>query len=109
MANFISSSKAVRCGLEIQSRLKEYRDKNPDIPLHIRIGIHAGEPVSEGNDFFGAAVQLAKRICDFAEQDTVMVSGIIKELCLGKGIHFESVGLQRFKGFTDDFQVYKAE
>ena len=34
-------------------------------------------------DFFSAAVQLAKRICDFAEQNTVMVSGIIKDLCLG--------------------------
>jgi class 3 adenylate cyclase len=61
------------------------------------------------NDFFGAAVQLAKRICDFAEQDTVMVSGIIKDLCLGKGIHFESVGNQNFKGFSDSFQVFRAE
>lgn len=109
MANFISSSKAVRCGLEIQSKLNEYRQKNPDIPLHIRIGIHAGEPVTEGNDFFGAAVQLTKRICDFAKPDTVLTSGIIKDLCLGKGIHFESIGSQKFKGFPDAFEVYRVE
>ncbi|MBD0284659.1 MAG: hypothetical protein ICV79_04455 [Flavisolibacter sp.] len=54
MATFISSSKAIRSALEIQESLHEYRTKNPDIPLHVRIGINAGEPVTEGNDFCGA-------------------------------------------------------
>jgi class 3 adenylate cyclase len=80
MACFVSPSKAVRCALEIQSRLNEYRKEQPDIPLHIQIGIHAGEPFTDGNDFFGAAVQLTKRICDFAKPDTVLVSAIIRDL-----------------------------
>jgi hypothetical protein len=58
MATFMSTSKAVRSALEMQEALKIYRENHPDIPLHVRIGINAGEPVTEGNDFFGAAVQL---------------------------------------------------
>jgi hypothetical protein len=53
MASFISPSKALRSALEIQIALKEYREKNPNVPLHLRIGLNAGEPVTEGNDFFG--------------------------------------------------------
>ena len=34
--------------------------------LEVRIGINAGEPVEEGNDLFGSAVNLAKRLCDAA-------------------------------------------
>ena len=56
MAVFISTSKAVRSALEIQKDLKNFRENNADILLHIRIGINAGEPVTEGDDFFGAAV-----------------------------------------------------
>ncbi len=109
MASFISSSKAVRCAPEIQSRLKDYREENPEIPLHVRIGMHAGKPVTEGNDFFGAAVQLAKRICDFAKPDTVLVSAIIKDLCMGKNIPFRTMGEQKFKGSAEPYAVYRVD
>ena len=109
MAVFVSSSKAVRCALEIQSILKEYRTLNPDIPLHIRIGINAGEPVTEGDDFFGAAVQLTKRICDLAEPDVILTSGIIKGLCIGKEFQFQKFGDHSLKGFPSEFEVFKVE
>ena len=32
--------------------------------MMVRIGINAGEPVAEGDDLFGTAVQLAARVCD---------------------------------------------
>ena len=88
MATFMSGSKAIRSALEIQNSLKESRDNNPDIPLHVRIGINAGEPVTEGNDFFGAAVQLTKRICDLANSDQILISDIVKGLCMGRNFQF---------------------
>ena len=109
MAVFVSSSKSVRCAMEIQTKLKDYRASNPDIPLHIRIGINAGEPVTEGDDFFGAAVQLTKRICDLAEPDTVLASGIIKGLCIGKEFQFLKLGFHYLKGFPTEFEVFKVE
>lgn len=108
MASFISTSKAVRGALEIQKELKEYRVKNPNVPLHVKIGINAGEPVTEGDDFFGAAVQLSKRICDLAEPDQVLISEVVKELCLGRNFKFSDLGEQTLKGFTLPVKVFAA-
>ena len=109
MAVFVSSAKSVRCALEIQAQVNKYRKSNLDIPLHLRIGINAGEPVTEGDDFFGAAVQLTKRICDLAEPDTVLTSGVIRGLCIGKEFQFQKIGLHNLKGFPSEFEIFKVE
>ena len=109
MAVFVSSAKSVRCALEIQAQVYEYRKLNQDIPLHLRIGINAGEPVTEGDDFFGAAVQLTKRICDLAEPDEVLTSGVIRGLCIGKEFQFRKIGLHNLKGFPSEFEIFKVE
>ena len=49
--------------------------------LSVRIGIHAGEPVEDHNDLFGATVQLAARLCSEAEADGIVVSGLVRGLC----------------------------
>jgi len=108
MASFISTSKAVRSALEMQDRLREYRRNNPKIPLHIRIGINAGEPVTEGNDFFGVAVQLTKRICDIAEPDKILISEVVKELCLGRNFLFEELQPAVLKGFSHPIKTFLA-
>ena len=48
--------------------------------LSVRIGIHAGEPVVDHNDLFGATVQLAARLCSEAEANGVVVSGLVRGL-----------------------------
>ncbi len=106
MATFMSSSKAIRSALEMQINLKEYREKNPDIPLHVRIGINAGEPVTEGDDFFGAAVQLAKRICDMANPGQVLLSDVVKALCMGRSFQFEELEPLALKGFTQPIKTF---
>ena len=97
----------MRCAIEIQELLTKYRIDKPEIPLHIRIGINAGEPVTEGNDFFGAAVQITKRICDMAESDTILVSSIIEGLCFGKKFNFQDIGDHSLKGIPMKVKVFK--
>ena len=106
MATFMTSSKAIHSAMQIQYDLKEYRDKNPNSPLHVRIGVNAGEPVTEGNDFFGAAVQLTKRICDIAGPDQILISEIVKGLCMGRSFQFEEVAAQNLKGFSQPVKTY---
>lgn len=106
MAAFLTSSKAIRSALQMQIELAEFREKNPDIPLHVRIGINAGEPVTEGNDFFGAAVQLTKRICDFAQPDQVLISDVVKGLCMGKMFTMDELAPQEFKGFPQPVKTF---
>ena len=107
MAFFVSAYKAVKCAKDIQQKLKEFRDKNPDYSLNVRIGLNTGEPVTEGGDFFGVAVQLAARICSKAEANQVLVSNIVKELCLGKDIQFSDMGQAELKGFNSPVPVYE--
>ena len=106
MATFMSSSKAIRSALEMQDLLSKYRQEHPEIPLHVRIGINAGEPVTEGDDFFGAAVQLTKRICDFAGTDQILVSDVVKGLCMGRDFQFKELEEIPLKGFSQPIKTY---
>lgn len=108
MAIFDSSSKAVRCALEIQQDIIKYRESNPDTHLYLRIGINAGEPVTEGNDFFGVAVQLTKRICDAANPDQVYISDIVKGLCMGRSFSFSDLGDHNLKGLSQPVKIFVA-
>jgi len=109
MACFVSAFKAVNCAREIQKNLKDFRDNNADYPLHVRIGLNTGEPVTEGDDFFGVAVQLAARICNKAESGQVLVSNIVKELCMGKVVSFIDMGHTELKGFSSPVSIYEVD
>src|SRR5262249_36814377 len=59
MAAFTSVAGAVGFAIAAQRAFREFNDENP-VPLDVKIGISAGEPVTDDNDdLFGASVQLA--------------------------------------------------
>ena len=109
MACFLSAYKAVNCAREIQKNLKDFRNNNPDFPLYVRIGLNTGEPVTEGGDFFGVAVQMAARICNKAGSNQVLVSNIVKELCMGKVVNFIDLGQTELKGFSSPVSIYEVD
>ena len=67
LISFSLASEAVRCAMEIQKACKQQ-----DIPL--KIGIHKGEMVFEGNDVLGDGVNIASRIQDDTESGCIMIS-----------------------------------
>ena len=105
MASFASVAAAVEAGLDMQRCLRR-RNADADRPLHIRIGISAGEPVTEGDDLFGATVQLSARLCAVASRGGIAVSNAVRELCLGKSLGFDSMGNFELKGFPEPVPVY---
>ncbi len=107
MASFVSVSGAVECAIAIQKAIASYNDQDPDTPIRVRIGLTAGEPVMDHEDLFGAAVQLASRICDCAEPSEILVANVIQELCIGKGFLFADRGLAALKGFEDPVRVHE--
>jgi len=100
MASFRSVAAAIKTGVEIQRRLAESGSPG-STGLQVRVGIAAGEPVSEGGDLFGAAVQLAARLCERARPGSVLVSAGVRDLALGKGFSFGKAGRLRLKGFDE--------
>jgi class 3 adenylate cyclase len=107
MASFNSVASAVAFAIAAQ---RAFREHNQDgaIPLDVKIGISAGEPVTDDtDDLFGAAVQLAARLCDSASAGEIAVSLAVRELCVGKQIVFEDRGLVQLKGLPEPTTAYR--
>ncbi len=101
MISFFSASRAVECATSIQRGFASYNKEDPITTIHLRIGLSAGEPVTEGHDLFGSTVQLAARICDHAEPDQILVTRVIQNLCIGKKLPFSDQGEKTFRGFDE--------
>jgi class 3 adenylate cyclase len=105
MAAFASAASAIRCAVNVQSDLARHNAERPDHPLQVRIGVAAGEPVGRENDLFGATVQLAARLCAYAQPAQILVSNVVADLCIGKSIRFRDVGDIALKGFEGPVTV----
>jgi class 3 adenylate cyclase len=106
MASFSSVASAVSFAVAVQRRLADRNDAAA-VPLDVSVGISAGEPVSDGDgDLFGAAVQLAARLCDAAPAGDIAVSVAVRELCIGKGFEFEDRGQVVLKGLPEATQLF---
>jgi class 3 adenylate cyclase len=104
MAAFPSVVGAIESAVQIQRRLAEVSESTE---LRVRIGMSAGEPVTERNDLFGAVVQLAARLCSRAEPGSVLVSSAVHDLALGKGFVFRKRGRQSLKGFDERVPIFE--
>src|SRR5207302_9626756 len=99
MASFISAAAAVRCAAQIQRELAQRAREQNNHPIKVRIGGAAGEPVERNSDIFGSTVQLAARLCSHAQPEQIVVSSVVADLCIGKGLVFRSLGEVPLKGF----------
>jgi class 3 adenylate cyclase len=106
MAAFTSVASSVAFAVAVQRSLDE-RNQEAEPPLHVSIGISAGEPVTDdSDDLFGAAVQLAARLCASASSGEIVTSVAVKELCIGKPLTFEDRGRVELKGLAEPAQTY---
>jgi class 3 adenylate cyclase len=106
MAAFASAFQAVGAAMQIQRDLQE-RDASGQRALQVRIGLAAGEPVTEHDDLFGAAVQQAARLCGCAQPGSIVVSSGVHDLCRGKGVRFSDAGQIALKGFDEPIVHYE--
>lgn len=106
---FLSAGAAVECGLLIMEDLERANTARLEDPLFIRIGIAAGEVVSEGPDVFGLAVITAFRICDHARDGRIVVSKDVPPLARNTDIRFVAFGDVSLKGFSEPTALYAVE
>ncbi|NQV07808.1 DUF4242 domain-containing protein [bacterium] len=100
LASFTAVTQAADAAVAIQANVAEVDG------LAVKIGLSAGEPVEDSDDLYGAAVNLAARICAHAEGGQILVSGTVRDLAIGKQIRFEDQGLIALKGFPDPVRLY---
>ena len=105
-ASFSHVSRAVECARAIQRSFGE--PGNDELAVgRVRIGISAGEPVSQHEDLFGAAVNLASRICGHANPGQILVSSAVRELSVGKQMTYQDRGPIALKGFDDPVRLFE--
>jgi adenylate cyclase len=108
MASFVTPSRAVACSIAIQQGFHTHNEATETAShIRVRIGVTAGEPVAEDQDLFGAAVQLAARICNCAEPNEILVANVMRELCIGKDFLFSDRGAQPLRGFEEPVQLWE--
>ena len=106
MASFGSAIGAVACAIALQLRFAVHNDSAGQ-QLLIRVGMNAGEPISEDDDLFGTAVIAAARIGAQAHGGQILVSDVVRQLVAGKGFSFTDRGEVHLQGFDDPMRLHE--
>ncbi|MBR9997383.1 MAG: tetratricopeptide repeat protein [Cyclobacteriaceae bacterium] len=102
LASFPLASYAVRCAQAIL-----FEAKKQEIPL--KIGIHEGEIVYEGNDVFGDGVNIASRLQESSREGCISISGAVYDDVKNKpDIQSRFIREESFKNVDEPVKVYFA-
>lgn len=105
MASFDGVAAAAACACAIQRAFATFNLGSRE-RLEVRIGIHAGEPVEDSNDLFGATVQIAARICQDAGAGAILASDTVRGL-LTEAFSLSPIGLRQLKGVARPISLYE--
>ena len=106
MVSFGSVAQAMQCAVELQ-RAFAARNETAAEPLHVRMGLNAGEPIEDKGDLFGETVILASRIAAQAGAGEILIPEPVRHLLAGKGFLFADRGQFVAKGFEDAVRLYE--
>jgi class 3 adenylate cyclase len=102
MVVFPSALDAIGCAVAMQQAV-DLHNAEPDVaPIAVRVGLHAGEPIVEDDDYFGTPVVVAKRLCDRAAGGQILESDLVAALVGGRRqFSFRDVGAMELKGLGE--------
>jgi eukaryotic-like serine/threonine-protein kinase len=107
MIAFASARRGLECAAGIQRAISLYNETRPERALRIRIGLHTGEAIREGDDFFGRDVNLAARVAAQARGGEVLVSALLKDLTRGaREFRFDDGREAELKGLAGRHRVF---
>lgn len=109
MVDFSSAVNAVKCATESQEAFHAYNAGKTDLEkIEVRIGVHLGDVITDGNDIFGDGVNIAARIEAVAEPNRICISqdvySQIKNKMQLKTFHMGSISL---KNIPEPVEVYE--
>ena len=97
----------MECAIAIQQTFTAHNAENPGEPIRVRMGLHTGEAIKEGEDFFGKSVILAARIASQALGGQILVSSLLKALVESTGeFEFEDGRETELKGLSGTHHVF---
>jgi class 3 adenylate cyclase len=110
MLVFSSARGAVSCAAEMQQRVAAHAKAGGEPAAGLRIGLNAGDVITAEDDYFGAAVVVAKRLCDRAGPGQILASAIVRSLAVERSSHpFVAIGTVSLKGFSDPVSAFEID
>ena len=110
LAEFASAVDAVRCALEIQSRMAQSGGSvDKEGRIEFRIGINVGDVVEQDDDILGDGVNIAARLEAIAEPGEVLVSHTVHDHARGKHrLQFDELGERILKNIEMPVRIFRA-
>ncbi len=105
---FPSASQAVRGAASLRDAVVKERARKPDFNAHIRVAVHAGEPLVEQDDLLGHDVNLTARLLDHCDPDEVVISETAKQMAEKRlrKVEFVNRRLVKIRGLSTPVLVY---
>lgn len=97
---FTGPTKALECAQAIRRDVER-------LGLQSRIGTHSGECERRGDDLSGLAVHIAARIMAKAEPQSIACSQTVKDLVIGSGHRFTSLGSFQLRGVPGEWNLFE--
>jgi adenylate cyclase len=108
MLAFPSARRAVACAQAIQREMgREFAGASP--PIRVRIGVHTGDALHEGDRFFGTTVHYAARVASQALGGEILVSNVVHDLVAGPGINFRESREVELKGLDGSHRLFAVD
>ena len=107
MAVFPRVGDGVAAAAEIQRQIAEHNRATAGVPLLVRIGLAAGNPIRREDDYFGTVVQTAARVCPIAEAGEVALTEAMAALPECSGFAYTPAVPITLKGFSRPQPVCK--
>ena len=110
LVEFASVVEAVACAGAIQRGMAARNLRPGVLPMLLRIGVHLGDVIAEGDDVFGDGVNIAARIQTLAEAGGIRISRQAYDQVEGRlGVTYRALGEQTLKNIPRPVGVYAAE
>jgi class 3 adenylate cyclase/DNA-binding CsgD family transcriptional regulator/tetratricopeptide (TPR) repeat protein len=110
MVVFGSALDALGSAIDIQRAVRAHNERGRGPAFQIRVGLNAGLPIRSEDDYFGTSVVVAKRLCDAAEGEQILVSEVLAGLVGSRGgFAFEPVGSLDLKGLAQPVAAMSLE
>jgi class 3 adenylate cyclase/tetratricopeptide (TPR) repeat protein len=108
MLSFSTGDAAIACAIAIQRQFAQYSAEHPGDTIHVRIGMNAGRVFPEENRLFGAALNVAVRVCSHANAGQVLVSASVLEMTSDTvAVSARELGTFALKGFAKPIVIYE--
>ena len=108
LVEFASAVQAASCAIAIQKQTEAMASAVDEARrMRLRIGIHVGDVMVEGEDLLGDGVNIAARLEGVAAPGTVCISRQVYDQIEGKlPLIFRSLGPQRLKNISKSVETY---